>query len=388
MNNNESQSKKDEEKATAAKEEQLTQQNEQQDELFEQAEGQDDIDLEKVAEEAYEADAEQQAAAAAEALPLNAAGPVSDAPKAGGSKGWMIVSAVLAVALVIVLIKPPFGSTGGAVASVNGQDIPQSKLYDALVDAGGPSTLNNLITEELIQQEADAAGVKVTDDEVTAEIDKIKASFETPEQFTSTLSQYGMTEESLTRDTKFQLTVSKILEPKTDVTDEEISQYFEANKDTFTETPTTVRASHILVATQEEADAILAQLKGGADFAAIAKEKSTDTASAANGGDLDFFKKADMDPAFGEAAFTLKVGELSGVVQSSFGFHIIKKTDEKLGTYPTLDEKKEEIRKTLVAQEAGGLSEAWLTEIREKAKITNTMPTPTPAPAADTGAVQ
>lgn len=381
MNNNESQSKKDEEKVTAAKEEQFTQENEQQDELFEQAEGQEELDLGKEAEEAYEDDADQQAAAAAEVVPLNAAGQVSDAPKTGGGKGWMIVSAILAVALVIVLIKPPFGSNGGSVATVNGQDIPQSRLYDALVDAGGPTTLDNLITEELIQQEADAAGVKVTDAEITAEIEKIKANFGTPEEFQSVLSQYGMTEESLTRDTKFQLTISKILEPKTEVTDEEISQYFEANKDTFTDTPTTIRASHILVATQEEADAILAQLKGGADFATVAKEKSTDTASAANGGDLDFFKKADMDPAFGEAAFALKVGELSGVVQSSFGFHIIKKTEEKLGTYPALDEKKEEIRKTLVAQEASGLSQAWMTEIREKAKISNTMPTPPPAQA-------
>lgn len=385
MNNNESQSKKDEEKVTAAKEEQFAYEDEgQQDELSGQSEQSNEIDLEKSAEEAYEADAEQ-AAAAASAAPISQA---AEAPKSGsGSKAWMAVSAVLAVLLVVVLIKPPFGSGGGgAVATVNGQDIPQSRLYDALVEAGGPNTLNNLITEELIQQEADAAGVKVTDDEIAAEIDKIKAQFATPEEFESALSQYGMTEDSLRRDTRFQLMISKILEPKTDVTDEEISEYYEANKDTLTDNPTTVRASHILVATQEEADAILAELKGGADFATIAKEKSTDTASAANGGDLDFFKKGDMDPAFGEAAFALKVGELSTVVQSGYGFHIIKKTDEKVGTYPTLEEKKEEIRKTLVSQEANGLSQDWLTEIREKAKITNTMPTP--APAADTGAVQ
>ncbi|CAM4095552.1 peptidylprolyl isomerase [Paenibacillus alkaliterrae] len=378
MNNNESQSKKDAEEKVTAKEELYTYDNaEQQNQLSEQ-----DAAIEKelqkeAAEEQPEASNDEIRAAAASSNPET----VQQAPGGGSGKIWIAISAILAILLVIVLIKPPFGgSSNEAVATVNGVNISKDKLYDALVLAGGEATLENMITEELINQEARAASVEVTDADVDAEIDMIKKNFGSDEEFNNTLAQYNMTLDGLKKDTKINLTIRGILEPRTDVTAEEIQQFYDANKESLG-TPEQVQASHILVATKEEADAILAELKQGGDFAAIAKEKSTDPGSKDNGGDLGFFGRGAMVPEFEEAAFALKVNELSGVVQSQHGFHIIKKTAEKAAVVPTFEEKKEEIRTQLVATEANELSEAWMTEIRGKAKITNTLaPEPATAP--------
>lgn len=386
MNNKESQSnKKDEENELTAKEERYTYDNEeQQDKLSEQDAAIEEELLKEAGEELPEDSNDEIRAAAA---PSNMEA-VQQSPKGGSSKVWIAISAILAIALIIVLIKPPFGGSNETVATVNGVNISKDRLYDELVLAGGAATLDNLITQELIAQEAKASSVTVSDADVTAEIDLIKKSFGSDEEFNATLAQYGMTLETLQKDTKVNLTIRKILEPQTDVTDAEIQQFYDENKASLG-TPEQVQASHILVATKEEADAILAELKQGADFATLAKEKSIDPGSKDKGGDLGFFGKGAMVPEFEEAAFALKVNELSGVVQTEHGFHIIKKTAEKAAVVPTFEEKKEEIRKQLVATEANELSEAWMAKIREKAKITNTLATETPAEGeAGTEAVQ
>lgn len=108
-----------------------------------------------------------------------------------------------------------------------------------------------------------------------------------------------------------------------------------------------IRARHILVATKEEAEAIIAQLEAGGDFEAIAKEKSTDGA-AAQGGDLGYFGAGQMVPAFEEAAFALEVGQFSKQpVQTQFGFHVIKVEDKRTQQPPSFDEVKEQVRTLL-----------------------------------------
>lgn len=367
MNNKESQPGKDAENELAAKEERYTyDETPQQDKLSEQDAAIEEELLKDSDGELPEASNDDIRAA------VSSAGSVQQAPKGGSGKAWIIVSAVLAILLVVVLIKPPFGASNETVATVNGVNISKDRLYDELVLAGGKATLDNLITQELIAQEAKAASVTVTDADVDSEIALIKKSFGSEEEFTATLAQYNMTLESLKKDTKVNLTIRKILEPKTKVTDEEMKQFYDTNKESLG-TPEQIQASHILVATKEEADAILAELKKGGDFAAIAKEKSIDPGSKDKGGDLGFFAKGKMVPEFEQAAFALKINEISGVVQSENGFHIIKKTAEKAAVVPTFEEKKEEIKKQLIATKANELSEAWMTEIRAKAKITNTL---------------
>ena len=108
-----------------------------------------------------------------------------------------------------------------------------------------------------------------------------------------------------------------------------------------------VHARHILVASEDEAKAILAQLKGGADFAALAKEKSKDP-GAADGGDLGYFTKEQMVPEFAEVAFKLNKGQLSDPVKTQFGWHIIKVEDKRIKPTPTFEQVKGQIQNYVV----------------------------------------
>ncbi|WP_248548098.1 peptidylprolyl isomerase [Paenibacillus odorifer] len=299
----------------------------------------------------------------------NNATPPPTAPRS--NKAWMIASIVLAAALIIVLVVQKDDSKK-AVATVNGTKITKEQLYDKLIEAGGESTLQSMITTELVDQEAKKANVTVTDEDINTELEDLKAQFGGEAAFNAALSQSSMTVDDLKKQMPLQVKLRKILEPQVTVTDDEIKEYYDTNKATFSEEEQ-VRASHILVETKEEADAILKQLKEGADFATLAKEKSSDTGSKDNGGDLDFFKRGDMVAEFSDVAFKLKVGETSDAVKSDYGYHIIKVTDHKDAKDYTLEEKKDEIRKTLVSQKVSTLSSTWMSETTEKAKITNTL---------------
>ena len=290
-----------------------------------------------------------------------------------GNAVWITISAILAVALIIILVvKPQGGSSSDSVATVNGAAITKDQLYDAMIDYVGTAALDNLILEELVSQEATAASVTVSEADIDFEVDTIRGYYPSEEEFQAALKQNNYTIDKLRDDMKLNVMIRKVLEPRTNVTDESIQEYYDANKYSLGDTPIEVQASHILVDTQEEADSILAELKNGADFAELAKAKSKD-GSASVGGDLGFFQYGQMIPEFSKAAFELEINEISEVVPSQYGFHIIKKTDVTEGTVPTFDEKKDDIRTLLVGQETQTLSSAWLEEIRTKATITNTL---------------
>jgi peptidyl-prolyl cis-trans isomerase C len=127
-----------------------------------------------------------------------------------------------------------------------------------------------------------------------------------------------------------------------------------------------VQARHILVATEDEAKALIAQLKKGASFDKLAREKSTDKASGGEGGDLGWFKKSDMVKEFADAAFALKKGEMSDTpVKTQFGYHIILTEDRRKAPPPTFEELSQEIREELAKEAVNG----FLNQLRASAKI-------------------
>lgn len=140
-------------------------------------------------------------------------------------------------------------------------------------------------------------------------------------------------------------------------TDAELQAYYDQHQDSY-HTPERRKVAHILFAKQDadaqkKAEAELTKLKGGADFAALAKSDSADTLSARNGGELDWFEPGVMDPAFDKAAFALaKVGDLSEPVQSQFGYHIIKLLGVEPAKVKTLDEVKELVRQQVKEEKA------------------------------------
>jgi peptidyl-prolyl cis-trans isomerase C len=140
-----------------------------------------------------------------------------------------------------------------------------------------------------------------------------------------------------------------------------------------------VRARHILVKTEEEAKKVEARLKAGEDFAKLAGEVSTDPGSGKQGGDLGYFTKDRMVPEFGEAAFALEPGQVSGIVKSQFGFHIIKLEDKRTTQPPTFDQVKEQWKQYVMRRSQQEL----VVRLRKEAKVERfDTPPATEAPAA------
>jgi len=156
---------------------------------------------------------------------------------------------------------------------------------------------------------------------------------------------------------------------KAKVSDQEVKEYYDKNKQDFV-VAKELRASHILVKTEDEAKKVLERLRKGEKFDAVAKAVSIDTGSAKNGGDLGFFKKGQMVPEFERAAAALKVGEItSSPVKSQFGFHIIKMTDKKAGEAIEFDRIKDLISQKLSGEKQKETFEKYLADLKKSYKI-------------------
>jgi peptidyl-prolyl cis-trans isomerase C len=157
--------------------------------------------------------------------------------------------------------------------------------------------------------------------------------------------------------------VQKYIAERANVTEEAMLRYYEAAKEEY-RIGEQVTASHILVKTEREAQEVLKELKRGKDFAEVARAKSIDS-SASNGGNVGTFGRGEMAPEFENAVFALQVGEISGPVRTEFGYHIIKVMDRVAARLRPLEEVRDDIRETLIAQYVDRLIE----ELRRAARV-------------------
>jgi len=232
--------------------------------------------------------------------------------------------------------------------------------------------LDNLINQKLIGQAGEEKGIEVTDADIKKQVDQLKAGFKDDAQFKSALESAGMTEESLATQVGDQLLTQKLIESlASDVktTDAQVQGYYDQNKTQFFQKEAK-RASHILFKPEEKAKAeqVLKQLTDGGDFAALAKANSVDTATASKGGDLGWPTTAYVSE-FEAALAKLKVGETSGLVQSPYGWHIIRVTDEREGSQQKLTDVKDQIVQILTQQSRADAYQKYLDGLRKKAKI-------------------
>lgn len=164
------------------------------------------------------------------------------------------------------------------------------------------------------------------------------------------------------------LILKKEVEEKAKVEDAEIRAFFDQNEDKFT-VGSQIKASHILVQTEEEAKKIHERIDKGESFAKLAKSLSKDKVSAEKGGDLGYFERGKMVPEFERAALDLKPGEVSRPVKTRFGYHIIKLTDIKKGKQANFEQSKESITRQLLSQKRKVLFDAYVDKLKGKSKI-------------------
>lgn len=232
----------------------------------------------------------------------------------------LIIAGIMAFAMI--------SSTDKTMASIDGEKINKDELYDALVAGYGADTLDLLITNKLVELEAEKAGIKIKDEEIQKEIDTMAESYGDEKSLKEQLEASGSSMDALKKDIVVYLQTKKLVEPRITVTDDEISTYFEDNKETFDQAEQ-VEASHILVEDEKTAKKVAKEIAEGGDFAKLAAEYSTDTQTADNGGSLGYFGKGDMVEEFEDVAFDLDINKVSDPVKTDYGYHIIKVTGKK-----------------------------------------------------------
>ncbi|MFS0614129.1 peptidylprolyl isomerase [Lederbergia ruris] len=254
------------------------------------------------------------------------------------------------------------------VANVGDVKITKDELHEQLMDNYGDQTLDAMINDKIVDMEIKKEKVSVSDDEIKKEMDKYIEQSGGEEAFNSALQQQGLQKKDVKKDIVRFLSIQKILEPRIEITDDEIKEYFENNKASFDQEEQ-VEASHILVKDEKTANEVKKKLDDGEDFAKLAKEYSKDEANAESGGELGFFGKGKMVKEFEDKAFSMKVDEISDPVKTEHGYHIIKVTDKKEAKEAKLADHKDEIKEQLFDQKLQTEYQTWLNEKKEDYKI-------------------
>lgn len=261
------------------------------------------------------------------------------------------------------------GSGGGVAATVNGVDIRVSDVEGLLDPADGATipkeefagALGFLVQQQIVSEAAEADfGIVIEDSEIDAEANTIfeeaQGEGQTKEEF---LEAQGITEDLLRRFAHSQLLVGEISELLEADVEEPTQQEIDG---VISEAEALYCASHILVATEQEATDVAARLEAGEEFAALAGELSTDTGSGAQGGDIGCSAPDVYDPAFAAALTAAEVDVPTDPVESQFGWHIILLREDEV---PTADE----ARATLTSEAVNEAANTWFTDQFEKAEV-------------------
>ena len=249
-----------------------------------------------------------------------------------------------AAAVASVFTLAACGSNDEAVINYKGGEVNKADVQEEAYEKAGAQIAFQQTMNKLLEKKY---GKEVTDKEVDAEVKKTKDQFPDKEQFSTSLKSAGIkNEKEFEKVLRTQMLLTEAKSAKSKVTDKEIQERFDQEK-------VEVKASHILVAKESEAKDIKKQLDDGADFAKLAKEKSTDTGSGTKGGDLGYFTKGKMVQEFEDYAFKDGVeGKISDPIKTQFGYHIIKVVDRKEKKDFTLDKEKARIKKALAEEKA------------------------------------
>jgi peptidyl-prolyl cis-trans isomerase C len=296
-------------------------------------------------------------------------------------------------------VKPLPDPLPDVIARVNGQPIPLRFAKIMADDAikGRESTkelqaralrsaLDQLVTRELLFQEALAQGVSADSAAVDRKYDEVHAGEKDEEAWKKFLAQQGLTPQTFKTELRTRQTVTALLDkvvaarvPQA-ITDQEAKAFYDGNPTLFN-LGRRVRASHILVlvpkgtdekgkaAFRAKAEAALKRVRDGEDFGAVARAVSQDEGSAVRGGELPVFGKGEMVPPFEAAAFALGAGKVSDLVETQFGFHVIKVHEQLPDGKAPFDSLKESLKKHLLGLKRQEAMTVYVNGLRDKAKI-------------------
>jgi peptidyl-prolyl cis-trans isomerase C len=243
--------------------------------------------------------------------------------------------------------------------------------------------MENLVSKLVLYDAVRQAEIPVAPAEIDARYDQYKANFPSDEVFEQQLTRMGFDEDQLRDEIGMAIQIESLLstnvgDPEAP-SDDQCREYYDSHLDQFHE-PEKVKASHILVtvdasatpeeraAAREKIESIRKQCLAGEDFAELARTHS-DCPSSAQGGDLGWFDRTRMVEPFSEAAFALKPGEISDVVETQFGYHVIRLTDRQEGRDVPFDEVRDQISQKIESDERQAGVDSYIKQLREEATV-------------------
>jgi peptidyl-prolyl cis-trans isomerase C len=320
---------------------------------------------------------------------------------------FMKIPAAAIAALVLVTLPACSGngvqkfSATDPVEKVNGAPITRADLDRAvkalLAQGGAPKTLppetmkkatdaalNQLTSAELLYQAAQKLEIKDLDKQVSGSVARNRAGYPSEAEFQKALQGVGLTLQEMRELVRKDIVINNFIEkrfaPQGTVSETEVKKFYHDNKEKSFTKGESIRVSHILVGVaeratpetkkqaQEKAVSLLKRVKAGEEFAAIARKEST-SPTKDQGGDLGVLGRGQTVPLFEKAAFALKSGEISDVVETQFGYHIIKVTQKIKPSTDRYEDVKVKITGYLKREKIRNLVTAYVEELRGKAKI-------------------
>lgn len=231
--------------------------------------------------------------------------------------------------------------------------------------------IDELIDRELQYQDAKAQGVKIEKEKIDAQLDKFKKRFKSEQEYKAAIEKENTTEEKvrarIEKELLAQAAFTMNVTEKAKMSDPALKEFYEKNPAKFKQ-PESVKLRIISVKDDKKATDILAMIKKGDDFAEIASNFSEDSYRI-KGGDAGYLHKGRMLPEIDEAAFKMKVGEVSDIIRAESNHFIIKVEDKKPEQQMTFEQTKDKLRKELETERAGELKQKWMDSLRSKAKI-------------------
>lgn len=284
----------------------------------------------------------------------------------GFRTGILVLVAVLVTGLAVWYFS---GSLKGTVAVVNGRVITKDMMYEEMNKRVGLETLQTIIDNTVIMQEAAQRNLLLTDEEWKAEMDQvILEQYGSEESFLQLLQYYGITRQQIEEEWRTYFTARKLILADNPITDEDLLAHFEDNKDTFSQVET-IQVRQMVLPSEQTAIGVLDEIEAGGDFSTIAEEKSMDVSTKANGGLIGWVEKGDLEEELEVVAFALKAGEISEPVESDAGFVLIQVTDREEAKEAVFEDVKDDVLATVEDTKINEVYSGWLEGLRGKAQI-------------------
>ena len=316
-----------------------------------------------------------------------------------------ILSKITAILVLMLFLSPAMAekeiSSEDKIAEVNGVAITNKQyskelemqrnrvsqqgkqLSDAQLTELKNEVLEGLIEREILYQESQKAGIQITDQNVDEQLAAIKKRFPNENEFKVFIDKMNLSENEIKVQIERGLAIRELIDlkvtQKVSVTDEESKSFYDGNPQFFKQ-PEQVKASHILIKTdagatetkkaeaRKKIEEVQQKLKDGADFAAMAKEYS-EGPSNTRGGDLGFFRRGQMVKPFEDAAFAMKPNEVSDIVETRFGYHLIKVFEKKPEQILAYAEVKDKLTQSLKQQKVEKEATQYVDQLKKGAKI-------------------